>query len=72
MPIKRVRNTPVTLTLSYFMFEWIASCCETGTIQKLLECSSVIRIASTNRNEALKHVFNSQREGSHFGEPVSY
>ena len=36
MPIKRVRNTPVTLTLSYFMFDWIASCCKTGTIYNLI------------------------------------
>ena len=32
MPIRRGRNAPVTLTLSYFIFDWIASCCETGTI----------------------------------------
>ena len=31
MPIGRGRNAPVTLTLSYFFFYWIA-CCETGTI----------------------------------------
>ena len=34
------------------MFDWIASCCETGTIKNPLECSNAIRIASTNRNEA--------------------
>ena len=25
-------ETPLTLTLAYFMFHWIASCCETGAI----------------------------------------
>ena len=32
MPITRGTNAPVTPTLSYFMFNWIASCCETRTI----------------------------------------
>ena len=32
MPIARGRNPPVTLTLSYFMFDWIAIWYETGTI----------------------------------------
>ena len=31
MPIRRSRNAPVTLALSYFLFDWIASCCETVT-----------------------------------------
>ena len=44
MPIRRGRKASITLTLSYFMFHWIASCCETGTTSNLLECSTAIRI----------------------------
>ena len=31
IPIRRGRNAPVTLTMTYFMFHCIASSCETGT-----------------------------------------
>ena len=65
MPIRHDRKVLVTLTLSYFMFAWIISCCETGTTQNLPEYSTSIVLCQPI---GMKYSCNSQFEGLNFRE----